>query len=304
MWFPPYGIQFNETTTTDWTPNTFLGRGEDVYTYANTKRSGTLSFMMVVDHPSIIDYVTWSNDNNNVTDTDILRFLAGCGEGDGSGFRDLAKPTPLTDEYTQVHDEIDVEEVKEIITNNEENATNPEDKKPLDDVLCFYVFYPNNYSGTYDDPDGDGYKIVGKSLVEPIPYLIAGKGAQKENGDYAKDLELRKETNYANTGNGYEMGKGPLGTDGGYISGTSLYPNTKQTNGKRRYWTELGTKNHSRTAPYSTGTKNCKKWYYRIDGRYAFPKDTIEEKIHYYNQTLVCAYGAKCRKRIHELPGK
>ena len=287
MWFPPYGIQFQETTTTDWTPNTFLGRGEDVYTYANTRRTGTLSFMMVVDHPSIIDYVTWTNDNKNVTDTDILRFLAGCGEGDGSGFRDLAKPTPLTDEYTQVHDEIDVEEVKETITNNEENATNPEDKKPLDDVLCFYVFYPNNYSGTYDDPDGDGYKIVGKSLVEPIPYLIAGKGAQKENGDYAKDLELRKETNYANTGNGYEMGKGPLGTDGGYISGTNLYPNTKQTNGKRRYWTELGTKNHSRSAKYSTGTKNCKKWYYRIDGRYAFPKDTIEEKIHYYNQTLL-----------------
>lgn len=287
MWFPPYGIQFNETTTTDWTSNTFLGRGEDVYTYANTRRTGTLSFMMVVDHPSIIDYVTWTNDNKNVTDTDILRFLAGCGEGDGSGFRDLAKPTPLTDEYTQVHDEIDIEEVKEIITNNEENATNPEDEKPLDDVLCFYVFYPNNYSGTYDDPDGDGHKIDGNSLVEPIPYLIAGKGAQKENGDYAKDLALRKETNYANTGNGYEMGKGPLGTDGGYISGTSLYPNTKQTNGKRRYWTELGTKNHSRSAKYSTGTKNCKKWYYRIDGRYAFPKDTIEEKIHYYNQTLV-----------------
>ena len=287
MWFPPYGIQFNETTTTDWTSNTFLGRGEDVYTYANTRRTGTLSFMMVVDHPSIIDYVTWANDNKDVTDTDILRFLAGCGEGDGNGFRDLAKPTPLTDEYTQVHDEIKVEEVKEIITNNEENATNPEDEKPLDDVLCFYVFYPNNYSGTYDDPDGDGHKIDGNSLVEPIPYLIAGIGAQKENGDYSGDLALRKENNYANTGNGYEMGKGPLGTKGGYISGTSLYPNTKQTNGKRRYWTELGTKNHSRSAKYSTGTKNCKKWYYRIDGRYAFPKDTIEEKIHYYNQTLL-----------------
>ena len=294
MWFPPYGIQFNETTTTDWTPNTFLGRGEDVYTYANTKRSGTLSFMMVVDHPSIIDYVTWSNDNNNVTDTDILRFLAGCGEGDGSGFRDLAKPTPLTDEYTQIHDEIEIEEVKETITNNEENATNPEDKKPLDDVLCFYVFYPNNYSGTYDDPDGDGHKIDGGSRVEAIPYLIAGKGAQKENGDYTAgsfdgDLDLRKETNYANTGYGYEMGnsngKG-LGREKGYILGTSKYRNTKQTNGKIRYWTELGTKNHPRSAKYPTNTKTCKKWYYRIDGRYKLPESQEEEKIHYYNQIL------------------
>lgn len=292
MWFPPYGIQFSETTTANWNSNSFLGRGEDVYTYANTRRTGTLSFMMVVDHPSIIDYVTWTNDNKNVTDTDILRFLAGCGEGNGNGLRDLAKPTPLTDEYIQAHDEIVIKEVKEAIMNNEENATNPEDKKPLDDVLCFYVFYPNNYSGTYDDPDGDGHKIDGKSLVEPIPYLIAGKGAQKKDENYAtgsfdSDLELSKNNNYANTGNGYEMGRRGLGSDGGYISGTSLYPNTKQTNGKRRYWTELGTKNHPRSARYSTGTKNCKKWYYRIDGRYVLPKDTIEEKIHYYNQTLV-----------------
>ena len=292
MWFPPYGIQFSETTTANWNSNSFLGRGEDVYTYANTRRTGTLSFMMVVDHPSIIDYVTWTNDNKNVTDTDILRFLAGCGEGNGNGLRDLAKPTPLTDEYIQAHDEINIEEVKETATNNEENATTPEDKKPLDNVLCFYVFYPNNYSGTYDDPDGDGHKIDGKSLVEPIPYLIAGMGAQKKDGNYAtgsfdSDLELSKNNNYANTGNGYEMGRGGLGSGGGYISGTSLYPNTKQTNGKRRYWTELGTKNHSRSAKYSTGTKNCKKWYYRIDGRYVLPKDTIEEKIHYYNQTLV-----------------
>lgn len=291
MWFPPYGIQFSETTTANWNSNSFLGRGEDVYTYANTRRTGTLSFMMVVDHPSIIDYVTWTNDNKNVTDTDILRFLAGCGEGNGNGLRDLAKPTPLTDEYTQVHDEINIEEVKETITNNEENATNPEDKKPLDDVLCFYVFYPNNYSGTYDDPDGDGHKIDGGSRVEAIPYLIAGKGAQKENGDYTAgsfggDLDLRKETNYANTGNGYEMGKGPLGSGGGYILGTSKYRNTKQTNGKRRYWTELGTKTHPRSAKYPTNTKTCKKWYYRIDGRYKLPKSQEEEKIHYYNQIL------------------
>lgn len=291
MWFPPYGIQFSETTTANWNSNSFLGRGEDVYTYANTRRTGTLSFMMVVDHPSIIDYVTWTNDNKNVTDTDILRFLAGCGEGNGNGLRDLAKPTPLTDEYIQAHDEIDIEEVKETITNNEENATNPEDKKPLDDVLCFYVFYPNNYSGTYDDTDGDGHKIDGGSRVEAIPYLIAGKGAQKENGDYTAgsfggDLDLRKETNYANTGNGYEMGKGPLGTDGGYILGTSKYRNTKQTNGKRRYWTELGTKTHPRSAKYPTNTKTCKKWYYRIDGRYKLPKSQEEEKIHYYNQIL------------------
>lgn len=300
MWFPPYGIQFNETTATQWTNNTFLGRGEDVYTYTNTTRTGSLSFMMVVDHPSIIDYVTWTNENKNVTDTDILRFFAGCGEGDGNGFRELAKPTPLTDEYTQKHYEVEVpeEEVKEtIITDpysDEEEEITPEDEKALDNVLCFYAFYPNNYSGTYDDPyGGDGYNIDSGSQVEAIPYLIAGNGAQKSSGEFstgsfANDLQLNKGNNYANTGNGYEMGRGGLGTGAAYISGTSLFHNIKGKNG-RRYWTGLGYSGHPRSAKYSTGTQNpsnCKKWYYRIDGRYVLPQSTNEEKIHYYNQTL------------------
>ena len=304
MWFPPYGIQFNETTTTQWTNNTFLGRGEDVYTYANTTRTGTLSFMMVVDHPSILDYVSWTNANKNVTDTDILRFLAGCGEGDGNGLRDLAKPTPLTDEYTQqlVHETVVAKEDEEGEEQKQQEAAveeyiEPDDTKPIDNVLCFYVFYPNNYSGTYDDPygsGGEGYKIDQGSRVEAIPYLLGGVGAQKESGEFsggtfAEDIQLNKANNYEGaTGSGYEMGGSGLGTAGGYISGTSLYHNVKGKNG-RRYWTNLGSNGQPRTASYRTGTqnpKNCKKWYYRIDGRYAFPSSTAEEKIHYYNQTL------------------
>ena len=295
MWFPPYGIHFNETTSTQWVNNTFLGRGEDVYTYANTTRTGTLSFMMVVDHPSILDYVTWTEENRNVTDTDILRFLAGCGEGDG-GLRSKAKPTPLTDEYTQIHSESFAPEelIKESTEGKEENI-NPEDEKPLDDVLCFYVFYPNNYSGTYDDPKGElRNKYNNPTKVEPIPYLLAGTGAQKSSGEYTKGFENDIPINDADvstwTGTGYEMTKNKgLGQNGtNYITGTYLYPNGKDKNGKRVCWKGLG--NEDKQKPYSTGLQDdskCKKWYYRIDGRYKYPQDTTLEKIsHYYNQTL------------------
>lgn len=309
MWFPPYGIQFSETTSAQWNNNTFLGRGEDVYTYANTTRTGTLSFMMVVDHPSIIDYVTWTNENKNVTDTDLLRFFAGCGEGNGTGdgLRQYAKPTPLTDEYTQIHETAyAVQEITEV------EETTPDEEKSVDKILCFYVFYPNNYSGTYDD--GDGEQSKGKSLVEPIPYLLAGSGAQKssssieeilknikdatdkESIDFYGDIAINSEGDDGWIGNGYEMkcnkgDGGGLGISGGIIVGTSRFQNVLNTKTKkRRYWKGLGgTNGINRGTTYTTGLKDpltCKKWYYRIDGRYEYPQNQSEEKSHYYNQTL------------------
>ena len=301
MWFPPYGIKFNETTTTQWNSNTFLGRGEDVYTYTNTTRTGTLSFMLVVDHPSILDYVSWSNENRHqVSDTDILRFLAGCGEGDGGGpggaggLRGLAKPTPLTDEYTQIHGKVKQQEEKPKL-----DQPIPEEEKPGEKQICFYVFYPNNYSGTYDNKwsEGsfDGVRFDATSKVEAIPYLITGKGAQKSNGaigePFGYDIELNEDTtDVTHMGNGYEMGRGGLGKEAtNYISGTSRFQNKIGKNG-RRYWTGLGLKGQPRNQKYTTGLKNpkqCKKWYYRIDGRYVLPKSTDEEKYNYYNQKLL-----------------
>lgn len=302
MWFPPYGIKFNETTTTQWSTNTFLGRGEDVYTYTNTTRTGTLSFMLVVDHPSILDYVTWGNENRHqVSDTDLLRFLAGCGEGDGGGpggaggLRGLAKPTPLTDEYTQIHDKVKKQEEKP----KTEQPT-PEEEKSGVKQICFYVFYPNNYSGTYDNKWSneslDGRHFDATSKVEAIPYLLTGKGAQKSNGaigaPFGYDIELNEDTtDTTHMGNGYEMGRGGLGKEANnYISGTDRFHNIKDKTG-RRYWTGLGgKKGQSRSQKYTTGRPNpktCKKWYYRIDGRYVLPQSTIEEKMHYYNQKLL-----------------
>jgi hypothetical protein len=57
MWFPPYDLKVDESTSADWGQEDFLGRPEPVFTYNNSTRSGSLSFKILVDHPSIINAV-------------------------------------------------------------------------------------------------------------------------------------------------------------------------------------------------------------------------------------------------------
>lgn len=75
MWFPPYDITFNETSSVSLESTNFIGRGEPVYTYNNTERTGTLNFKIIVDHPSIMN--SFAGDNK-VTDEYIDSFFAGC----------------------------------------------------------------------------------------------------------------------------------------------------------------------------------------------------------------------------------
>ena len=82
MWFPPYGLSFNESSTANWQPNDFIGRPEPIYTYKNTNRSGSLSWKIVVDHPSVLNVIVnkvLSNETNKVRVDSILdSFFAGC----------------------------------------------------------------------------------------------------------------------------------------------------------------------------------------------------------------------------------
>ena len=72
MWFPPYELTFDENTSANWTATEFIGRSEPVYTYNNSKRSGSLSFKIIVDHPRVIN--CYRGQNNNL----VERFFAGC----------------------------------------------------------------------------------------------------------------------------------------------------------------------------------------------------------------------------------
>lgn len=178
MWFPPYDINFSEDVRVDWNGNKFIGRGEQIYTYTNTERSGNLSFTLLIDHPSIIDYWTGhkrnglSNQGNDLLEGNIggvdkinnqentlLRFFAGCdilsAKPQMYKGRNVPPIEPKKEEKPPKIDEVKKpEEVKEVV------------QKQIQVLL----FYPNNYSGV-DDRNSDE--------VKPVWYLMNGVGAQK-----------------------------------------------------------------------------------------------------------------------------
>ena len=189
MWFPPYNLKFNESVNVKWNSNEFIGRGENIYTYTNTERSGNLSFTLLIDHPSILDYWTGlernglSNqgmplskgndggvDNKMNQENTLLRFFAGC---------DILSAKPQ--EYRIKKDKP---------TKAEEPKKEPIDGTPDVEVhkkehkkICAILYYPNNYSGK-DDRSG---------IVNPIDYLMNGVGTQKyvnENTKNADDFKV------------------------------------------------------------------------------------------------------------------
>lgn len=188
MWFPPYDLQFNEDVSVEWNGNKFIGRGEQIYTHTNTDRRGNLSFTLLIDHPSILDYWTGHKRNgmknngkdllegnvggvdqiNNQENT-LLRFFAGCDilTAKPQDYY-LRKEEPKEEEKKDPTPEPEVPGVEETPTKT---------KKQIQVLL----FYPNNYSGVNDlsglNNKGDGDKSV---KVNPIYYLMNGIGTQRE----------------------------------------------------------------------------------------------------------------------------
>lgn len=148
MWFPPYDLKFNEAVTVDWNSNAFIGRGENIYTYKNTTRSGQLNFKILIDHPSVVNY--WegkgksvSNSVNDIDDPEqqLLRFFAGC----------------------------DMLSVKDADSKKVDTAIEDEPiPYPNTDKYTFFVFFPNDYSGV-DNNDDDF----------AVEYLTNGVGTWK-----------------------------------------------------------------------------------------------------------------------------
>lgn len=91
MWFPPYDLKISEQNNANWDKNTFLGRPEPIYTYMDTERNGTVSFKVIVDHPSILNLLVrdfFKNMNDEEADNYINAFFAGCKDLD---FYELVK---------------------------------------------------------------------------------------------------------------------------------------------------------------------------------------------------------------------
>ena len=230
MWFPPYNLTFSESAQVNWNPSNFIGRGESIYTYTNTERSGSLSFKILIDHPSIINQ--WRGEikgGDGIGDVDdvksneqqLLRFFAGC------ELLNVQKPE------TQNEPKVKTIEVK---------VKDVETPPTTTDELVFYVFYPNNYSGVDDDANG---------VVKPMEYLINGIGANKYFHNTKIGTEIRDygTTLIGETFPGYELSKSTDGISSGssgytsdITSSTTLvddfaYQYVKSNkNGKPNYW--------------------------------------------------------------------
>lgn len=209
MWFPPYDLTFSEDISVDWNTHKFIGRGENIYTYTNTERRGNLSFTLLIDHPSILDYWTGHErngmknkgktlssgndggvDNQDNQENTLLRFFAGCDILSAKPQDYLKwKVTPnLTNEKK--------DDSKDTPTESDE-ASNGNRKK-----VMALLYFPNNYSGK-DDRVG---------TVNPIYYIMNGAGCQtryfSENGksdDFEVDIHNDLSSNATGFKGGYEV---------------------------------------------------------------------------------------------------
>ena len=113
MWFPPYDLKFTESVSANWKGQDFIGRPEPIYTYTNTQRSGTLSWKIVVDHPSVLNVIVnkvLEKETNKTRINGILEsFFAGCRKYD---LYELAK------KYYTISPS-DLYELQQIITSKE-----------------------------------------------------------------------------------------------------------------------------------------------------------------------------------------
>lgn len=299
MWFPPYGIEFTENVNVNWNSETFIGRGENVFTYINTERSGNLSFKMLVDHPSIINYYEGNEivrevDENAATETfkvpslninnvkiDPVTLKATNPEitynnkelkvYKDSSQRSGARDTDLLRFFAGC-DTIDG--VAKNLTDEYKGVDNIETRygwatlkptpapKPIVNEEVPEVTGSVVFYVFYPN-NYSGYYDTPDSKVEAMAYLLNGAICQKHGKE---DIPISFSTlrNIANgvngIGSGYEMT-----TNEGVSDYKSTYDFTEE-----EMWI--------------TGTTAAKKiWKYRIDGNY----DIKNDKNNYYNQQLL-----------------
>ena len=182
MWFPPYGLSFSENSNPNWSSvGNFIGRGEDLKAYTNTTRSGTLSFIILVDHPSILDFLDKDNkrlhddilignkeegvDDTGSTEQSILRFFAGC---------DVLTPNKLEQEEP-IPNETLVEDPPII-----EEEEKPK-KKEVAHEMSFVVFFPNNYSGIDETDPSEAMFYLANGIGTSQYINITDSNIEKRN---------------------------------------------------------------------------------------------------------------------------
>ena len=204
MWFPPYNLKFSENVNVNWNANSFIGRGEEIYTYTNTVRSGTLDFTLLIDHPSILN--KWRGTSKDVEEKekrerDLLRFFAGCGNLNDEV--EAQKPTketkasttgeiPLTTPEPTFYSK-DIAYV--IFFPNDFSAKDYVNNSNLDDAIKILKDYNNNSGASYSDRD-ESYKheILQSHNLESKgfePSVYTENIKKQLLGEYGDDIEIK-----------------------------------------------------------------------------------------------------------------
>ena len=204
MWFPPYDLKVSEQNNANWDKNVFIGRPEPIYTYLDSERNGTISFKVVVDHPSILNLLVrehFKGMSDEEADNYINAFFAGCEDLDFYA---------LIQKYSTL-DKNDVDLIKQYLNNGttkdvinslkftsqDVTETTPEstktDTNPVSLKSIFYfpnaVPHKNSYSGKTDELISDTlglYYIDSPSYISSLEnelYALTGRTGTNDIND-------------------------------------------------------------------------------------------------------------------------
>ena len=180
MWFPPYNIKFNDDSKPNFNETSFIGRSEPIYTYKNTSRSGSLSWSIIVDHPSMLNTIIekqLAGIPKERVDSIMDSFFAGCVKYDIYQLAIKFNTVPTSDLFTYQeilnNPRLTPEELTQTLTEIPENpeakntntstgandipnetATNGQTKvqNPVVTNLDKYVGYGFYFDNDYPDP--------------------------------------------------------------------------------------------------------------------------------------------------------
>lgn len=244
MWFPPYNLSWNESVGVNWNETQFIGRGEKIPTYTDTDRKGSLTFDILIDHPSCVnDFSGGVSGGDSIGDVDdvnsneqtLLRFFAGC---------DILNGVKKTNS-----------------TKKKENTQPP--KNPIipsaknDKKIVFFVYFPNNYTGV-DDLN---------TSINPIYYLLNGFGTQHTKNEVIDPSDWKKKIGY-----GYEMSVTNEGLDG----------DQTQVNINSQNYSIWVNSDDNSPLKYKPNKKCSQLWGYRVDKRTCNEKLIANKQIDNY----------------------
>lgn len=181
MWFPPYNLKFSENVNVNWNANNFIGRGEQIYTYTNTERSGTLDFTLLIDHPSMLN--KWrgtsdvSDNKKEEREQEILRFFAGCSE--------------FGPDITPLNTEVESEKDEALVKTDNRNI---EPVYQMKDI-AFIMFFPNDFSC-------NDIKDIDIAIEKLKSYEYNSDGGNFTERDKSFQKEILSEKNKTNTNSG------------------------------------------------------------------------------------------------------